>query len=137
MNYGHIIWKKTKNKKKPDNFESHNSLKLSFTNIQGQFYWMWIFFESNSQEIWSLSDCNWTRTYNHLVHKRTFNHLAKLVSLAKWFSVRLWTTWLWVQVQLHPHISQYKYQVKPHSSQWFLAACTAAIVHRNHFFCLH
>ena len=26
-----------------------------------------------------LSDCNWTRTHNHLVHKRTLNHLAKLV----------------------------------------------------------
>ena len=27
-------------------------------------------------KIWSLSDCNWTRTHNHLVHKRTLNHLA-------------------------------------------------------------
>ena len=35
------------------------------------------------REIWSLSDCNWTRTHNHLVHKRTLNHLAKL---AKWLS---------------------------------------------------
>ena len=26
------------------------------------------------REIWSLSDCNWTR---HLVHKRTLNHLVK------------------------------------------------------------
>ena len=25
-----------------------------------------------------LSDCNWTRTHNHLVCKRTLNHLAKL-----------------------------------------------------------
>ena len=25
-----------------------------------------------------LSDCNWTRTQNHLVRKRTLNHLAKL-----------------------------------------------------------
>ena len=25
-----------------------------------------------------LSDCNWTRTHNHLIHKRTLNHLAKL-----------------------------------------------------------
>ena len=25
-----------------------------------------------------ISDCNWTRTHNHLVHKRTLNHLAKL-----------------------------------------------------------
>ena len=26
------------------------------------------------------SDCNWTRTQNHLVLKRTLNHLAKLKS---------------------------------------------------------
>ena len=32
----------------------------------------------------NISDCNWTRTHNHLVHKRTLNHLAKLTSLAKW-----------------------------------------------------
>ena len=24
------------------------------------------------------NDCNWIRTHNHLVHKRTLNHLAKL-----------------------------------------------------------
>ena len=35
------------------------------------------------REIWNLSDLNWIRTYNHLVHKRTLNHLAKL---AKWLS---------------------------------------------------
>ena len=27
-------------------------------------------------EIWSLSDCNWTRIQNHLVRKETLNHLA-------------------------------------------------------------
>ena len=37
------------------------------------------------------SNCNWTRTHDHLVHKRTLNHLAKLASLAKWLSVRLRT----------------------------------------------
>ena len=26
-------------------------------------------------------DCNWTRTHNHLVHKGTLNHLAKLVKI--------------------------------------------------------
>ena len=35
-------------------------------------------------EIWSLSDCNWTRTHNHLVHKRTLNRLA--IWLNVWFS---------------------------------------------------
>ena len=29
-------------------------------------------------EISSLSDCNVTQTYNHLVRKRNFNHLIKL-----------------------------------------------------------
>ena len=29
------------------------------------------------------------------------------------------------------------YQVKPHSSPWFSAACAAAIVHRNHLFRLY
>ena len=28
----------------------------------------------NRRQIWSLSDCSWTRTHNHLVHKRTLNH---------------------------------------------------------------
>ena len=30
------------------------------------------------REIWNLSDCNWTRTQNHLVRKRTLNYLAKV-----------------------------------------------------------
>ena len=30
------------------------------------------------RNIWSLSDCNWTRAQNHLVRERTLNHLAKL-----------------------------------------------------------
>ena len=34
-------------------------------------------------EIWSLIDSNWTRTNNHVVHKQTLNHLAKL---AKWLN---------------------------------------------------
>ena len=47
--------------------------------------------------IWSLSDSNEIRTHNHLVRKRTLNHLA---SLAKWLSVRLRTKWLWVWISL-------------------------------------
>ena len=31
------------------------------------------------RKIWRWSDCNWTRTQNHLVLKRTLTHLAKLV----------------------------------------------------------
>ena len=43
----------------------------------------------------------------------------------------------WVQVGLDVYISHRKYQVKPHSSPWFSAACAVAIVHRNHFFRLY
>ena len=32
----------------------------------------------STREIWSLSECNWTWTHNHLVHKPTLNHLAKV-----------------------------------------------------------
>ena len=35
------------------------------------------FLARNRREIWSLSDCNGTQIYNHLVRKRTFNHLAR------------------------------------------------------------
>ena len=40
----------------------------------------------------------------------------------------------WVQVGIDVYIPHRKYQVKPHSSPCFLAACAAATVHRNHFF---
>ena len=43
----------------------------------------------------------------------------------------------WVQVGIDVYIPHRKYQVKPHSSPWFSAACAAVIVHRNHFFCLY
>ena len=39
-----------------------------------------------------------------------------------------------VQVGIDVYIPHCKYQVKPHSSPLFSAACAAAIVHRNHFF---
>ena len=43
----------------------------------------------------------------------------------------------WVQVGIDVYISHRKYQIKPHSSPWFSAACPAARVHRNHFFHLY
>ena len=46
---------------KPDNFESHNSLKLSFTNIQGlhsNFVDCKSFLESNSPNILALYETN-------------------------------------------------------------------------------
>ena len=43
----------------------------------------------------------------------------------------------WVKVGIDVYIPHRKYQVKPHSSPWFSAACAAAIIHRNHFFRLY
>ena len=62
------------------------------------------------REIWNLSDCNWTRTHNHLVHKRTFNHLAKL---AKWLSCEYLSVrciWLYLLI-----MSRTRFRVNPHS----------------------
>ena len=35
------------------------------------------------------------------------------------------------------YIPHCKYQIKSHSSPWFLTTWAAAVVHRNHVFCLH
>ena len=43
----------------------------------------------------------------------------------------------WVQVGIDVYIPHRKYQVKPHSSSWFSAACDAAKIYRNYFFCLY
>ena len=43
----------------------------------------------------------------------------------------------WAQVGIDVSIPHRKYQVKLHSSPWFSSACAAAIVYRNHFFCLY
>ena len=43
----------------------------------------------------------------------------------------------WVQVGIDVHIPHRMYRDKPHLSPWFLAAFGAAIVYRNHFFCLY
>ena len=42
-----------------------------------------------------------------------------------------------VQVGNDVYIPHQKYQVKPHSSLWFLTACAAAVIHRNHFLHLY
>ena len=52
----------------------------------------------NRCHIWSLHDGNWIQTQNHLVPKWT--QLDHLACLAKWLSVRLGTTWLWVWILL-------------------------------------
>ena len=39
----------------------------------------------------------------------------------------------WVQVRTDVYIPYHKYQIKPLSCPWFLAAHAVAIVHRNQF----
>ena len=55
-------------------------------------FWKKVFFNYFPEYQWwgnqLSSDCNWTRTQNHLVCKQTLNHLAKL---AKWLSCVLST----------------------------------------------
>ena len=56
MNHDHLS-----KRCKPDNFESHNSLKLSFTNVRGlcsNFVECESFLESNSSEILALCETN-------------------------------------------------------------------------------
>ena len=43
----------------------------------------------------------------------------------------------WVQLAIDVYIPHRKYQVKPHSSPWFSAACATAIAPRNDFFRLY
>ena len=40
----------------------------------------------------------------------------------------------WVQVGIDVYIPHRKYQVKPPSPPWFLAACAVVTVHKNYFF---
>ena len=44
---------------------------------------------------------------------------------------------IYIIFRIDVNIPYWKYQVKPHSSPWFSAACTAAILHGNPFFCLY
>ena len=43
----------------------------------------------------------------------------------------------WVQVGIDVYIPHRMYQIKPHSSPWFSAACATVIVHRSDFFRLY
>ena len=58
---------------------------------------------SGNYRVWIHSETRTWHDKNHsnapyrLVLTKQFNHLA---SLAKWLSVRLWTRWLWVRIQL-------------------------------------
>ena len=74
----------------------HNQDQIALKN-QGLFYpqdIVWFILSQRqclfySHEDWkksdsNFSDCNWTRTHNHLVRKPSLNHLAKLDSVFDW-----------------------------------------------------
>ena len=66
----------------------------------------------NSCHIGSLSDCKGTRTHNHLLRKRTLNHLAKL---AKWLScvvsTYLFHAFDWIFLSCHVHLSEWMHSI--------------------------
>ena len=64
-----------------------------------------------------------------MFHESISLHLVLLLLLVNFFSG--------FRLELMYYIPYRKYRVKSHSSPWLLAACAAAIVHRNHFFCLY
>ena len=79
-----------------------------------------------------LSDSNGIRTHNHLVCKRTLNHLARLTtqlfaSSAKWLSVHLGTKWLWLLI---PFLSL-KLQI------WCLLRGRSSLTFRQTIECIH
>ena len=145
---------------KPDNFESQNSQKVSFINIRGlhsNFADSESFLESNFPDILALCETNLddsidsdnfsVRGYLPIIRKDSSTHMHGLRNHLRdvpWEDVfKLSASGAasefceWVQVGIDVYIPHRKYQVKPHSSPWFPAACAAAIVHRNHFFHLY
>ena len=64
----------------------------------------------NKRDIWSLSDCNGTRTHNYLIHKRTFNHLAKLIKRFSWVvSTCLYGAFDFIFLSCHVRVSVWIY----------------------------
>ena len=62
----------------------------------------------NWHDIWSLSDSNRARTHNHLLRKRTLNHLAKLRKLLSGVvSTRLYGAFDCIFLSCHVHVSEW------------------------------
>ena len=68
---------------------------------------------SNTITHWILSNCNGTWTHNHLVHKRTFSHLAKLAILDS-----LWKAYVRYSHWILPWILTSSSQLYHMSSWW-------------------
>ena len=60
----------------------------------------------------SPSDCNWIRTHNHLIHKWTLNHFAKLTKLLSCIvSTYLYGAFDWMFLSCHGHISEWVHAI--------------------------
>ena len=77
-----------------------NLHSIAFLNVKE-------FLASGSRHIWILGDSNQIRTHNHLVFKRTLNHLAKV---AKWLSsvvgTYLYGAFDWMLLSCHVGVSE-------------------------------
>ena len=106
---------------KPDNFESHNSLKLSFTNIRGlcsNFVDCESFLESNSPDILALYETNldgWivsgnfsVRGYLPLIWKDSVTHRNGLTVYVKEGLLLVWTC-LWKTLQILAYVFDWLY----------------------------
>ena len=99
----------------------------------------------NTRDIWSLSECNGSRTHNHLVRQRTLNNLAKLKKWLNWivctylygsfdcvffsFQVRISE---WIAIHFCLNIKELHSQ-KSHDI-WCLCECNGMRTH-NHLVC--
>ena len=63
------------------------------------------------------------------------NGVPHFITLLMTILVLIGTVFLIIWELFHGRTSHY--QVRLHSSPWFSAACAAALVHRNHSFCLY
>ena len=90
----------------------------------------WLPFKLFHHTAYDYSHANWDGFCDKLRDvswKDVFKHTASAADtqFCKW----------WAQFGIDVYIPYDKYQVKPHLSLWFSAAFTAALAHRNHFFC--
>ena len=98
-------------------YELKHKARLSKTMCGIFYFWFRFVFIKvyifAQQIAWGLSDCKWTRTHNHLVHKRrTLNHLAKL-ALNDW--AVLWVLICTVHLTVCSYMSRTRFRVNPHS----------------------
>ena len=112
---------------------SDPSIFLQWLSLHWEILIIIVVFPSNTQRdapfhciVYDCSWADWDGLRDHL-RKVPWKNIFKLSA-----SAAASEFCEWVQVVIDVYVPHRKYQVKPHSSPWFSAACAAAIVHRNH-----